>query len=125
MLYIIDSEKLERVELAGIAFAQVFLLGHGDEHGIDAFVNQPPECNNIIFFGCLVIIGSYPEVLVVNDMRRLIFVLATDKPAQVVVAGVNEMAKDFLLAPLMRIGLSQKFMIGYSCKSFRKIADDL
>lgn len=107
MPYIIYSEKFERVKFvcvaAGIAFTQILLFWHCDQHSINTFVDQSPKGNDIIFFGCLVIIGSYPEVLVVNDMRRLIFVLATDKSAQVIVTGVDEMSENFLLAPLMSI----------------------
>lgn len=118
MPYIIYSEKLERVKFGcvatGIAFTQILLFRHGDQHRINTFVDQSPKRNDIIFFGCLVIIGSYPEVLIIKNMRWLIFVLATDKSAQVVVAGVDEMSENFLLAPLMRIGLGQKIMIGKS-----------
>lgn len=70
-------------------------------------------------------IGSYPEVLVVRDVRRLILVLSTDKSAQVVMAGVYKMSENFLFTPFMRIGLGQKIMIGDSLESFRKIMNDL
>lgn len=58
-------------------------------------------------------------------MGRLIFVLATDKSAQVVMPGINKMAENFLLAPFVRIWLGQKIIMGDRFKSFRKVMNDL
>lgn len=126
--YIIARQPLHGVQAgclsAGITDVRVVFFRHLLPYRQHAFVQQLPQGNQISRLGLLILIGIYPEVLIVYHMRWLRLILSADKPPEVVRSRVDQMPENFLLAPLMRMWFYGEGAVADALEFRGKLVDD-